>query len=341
MRKLLNTLYVTTPKSYLWKDGLAIVVSVEQQERLRLPVHNLNGIVCFGQVSCSPALMRFCAENEILISFLDRNGQFQARVEGPVSGNVLLRRAQYRTADDPGKAAAVTVMLLAGKVANERAVLRRHCREHPEAAPVLEPAIARQGELLEQVCQTGQVDVLRGLEGKAADVYFSVFNTLRLNPDPAFEFAGRSRRPPLDRINAMLSFAYTLLLHEVVGAMESVGLDPAAGFLHCDRPGRPSLALDMMEEFRSWVGDRFVLSLLNNRRIGAGDFTVAANGAVLLTDDGRKTFLGGWQQRKQEVIEHPFAGEKMPLGLLFFVQARILAKYLRGEIDCYVPFVRK
>lgn len=338
MRKLLNTLYVMTPGTYLSKEGLAVVASREQKEVARFPSHNLSSIVCFGRVSCSPYLMHFCAENDILISFLGEDGRFLARVEGPVSGNVLLRREQYRIADDPERARALTVMLLSGKLANSRAVLRRFLRDHGDLENV------RKSEnfltvLLGLLKRVGSVEELRGVEGKGAERYFSVFQGLILNP--AFEFGGRNRRPPQDEVNALLSFTYSIVLSEVVGALEIVGLDPAAGFLHCDRPGRPSLGLDLLEEFRSWLADRFVLSLINLKRVNVKDFSRNGNGSVLLNDNGRKIVVDAWQKRKREEFEHPYLGEKMPIGTLFFVQARLLARYIRGELDSYVPYIWK
>ncbi|WP_176012567.1 type I-C CRISPR-associated endonuclease Cas1c [Victivallis sp. Marseille-Q1083] len=341
MRKLQNVLYVTTQGAYLNKDGQAVAVQIDGKEAGRFPIHNLKGIVVFGRVACSPYLMHFCAENEVSIAFCDENGHFLARVQGPVSGNVLLRRAQYRVADTVEGAARMTMFLLAGKLANTRAVLRRFCRDHePENQPV-RLAIRQLSQLIDGLRQATEVEVMRGIEGKAADVYFGVFDHLILNKSDEFQFQGRSRRPPLDRVNALLSFAYTILLNEVVGALESVGLDPASGFLHCDRPGRASLALDMLEEYRACLGDRLSLSLINLKQIGAGDFQVLSNGAVWLNDEGRKKFLTAWQQRKQEIVVHPVIGEKIPVGLLFWIQARLLAKYLRGEVEAYVPYIWK
>ncbi|MBR4254468.1 MAG: type I-C CRISPR-associated endonuclease Cas1 [Lentisphaeria bacterium] len=341
MRKLLNTLYVSTPGAYLSKEGMAIQIARPEMPPVRLPAINLAGIVCFGRVSCSPYLMNYCAENSILISFLDEHGRFLARVEGPVSGNVLLRKEQYRIADDPGRNALAVKTLLLGKLANSRAVLRRFLRDHdPENAAVAGAADGIR-ELMRQLTNETSVEIMRGLEGKAADLYFSVFDALVLQQKDAFPFTSRSRRPPRDRINAMLSFVYVLLTHEVIAGLEAVGLDPASGFLHCDRPGRPSLALDLVEELRAPVADRFVLSLINNRRISKGDFSEFENGAVYLNDAGRKVVLDAWQQRKREVITHPFIGERIPLGLLFFVQARLFAKFVRGEEDAYASFIWK
>ena len=341
MRKLQNTLYITTAGTYLSIDGLALVIQRKDQETVRLPSHNFAGIVCFGRVSCSPYLMHFCAKNGIHLSFLDEFGRFLARVEGEVSGNVLLRREQYRIADSPARSTQAAMMLIAGKVANQRAVIRRFKRDHSPVSDALQQADIAISKILERIKEGESVDTLRGLEGKAADIYFSVFDELILNRDPQFRFTGRNRRPPLDMVNAMLSFSYTLLLQDAVAGLEAVGLDPAVGFLHRDRPGRQSMALDLMEEFRPYAGDRFVLSLINNKRIDASDFQTRINGAVLLNADGRKKFLSAWQQRKQEVLEHPFLKEKMPVGLLFFIQARLLAKYIRGEMDYYLPFVWK
>ena len=341
MRKLLNTLYVTTPGSYLSLDGLALVIRREEQETARLPSHNFSGIVCFGRVSCSPYLMHFCAEQGILISFLDGFGRFLARVEGPVSGNVLLRREQYRIADSPERSARTVMMLVAGKIANQRAVLRRFRRDYAPVSEAMTRAESGLDRILENLRDETTVDALRGQEGKAADLYFSVFDELIRDRESPFRFEGRNRRPPLDMVNALLSYSYTLLLHETIAGLETVGLDPAVGFLHRDRPGRQSLALDLLEEFRPYAGDRFILSLINNKRLTPSDFETRANGAVYLNEEGRKKFLTAWQQRKQETLEHPFLKEKMPVGLLFFVQARLLAKYVRGEMDYYIPFVWK
>lgn len=341
MRRLLNTLYVTSQGSRLSKEGLAIRIETEEKGVMLLPSHNLSGIVCFGRVWCSPPLMRFCADSGIPIAFFDENGRFFARVEGPVSGNVHLRRAQYRAADSPEQSCALVRALLAGKLANSRAVLRRFLRDHDSGDQTVATAANRLTDLIGMLETAETVDSLRGIEGKAADVYFSVFDRLRTKPDEAFRFHGRSRRPPMDRMNALLSFAYSLLLNDMAAALESVGLDPAVGFLHCDRPGRPSLALDMMEEHRAAIADRFALSLVNNRRISESDFRIHSNGATLLTDEGRKKFLVYWQQRKKDEMEHGFIGEKIPLGLLFFIQARIMAKRLRGEIDGYAPHIWK
>lgn len=341
MRRLLNTLYVTTEGCRLSKEGLAIRIETDEKAPMLLPSHNLSGIVCFGRVWVSPPLMRFCADSGISIAFFDEAGRFFARVEGPISGNVHLRRSQHRAADSPEQSRELVRAILAGKLANSRAVLRRFLRDHDSKDDAVATAADRLTDLIASLETAESVDSLRGIEGKAADVYFSVFDRLRTKRDEAFRFHGRSRRPPMDRMNALLSFAYSLLLNDAIAALESVGLDPSIGFLHCDRPGRPSLALDMMEEHRAPIADRFALSLVNNRRIAENDFRIHVGGATLLTDEGRKKFLVYWQQRKKDEIEHGFLEEKIPLGLLFFIQASIMAKRLRGEIDGYAPHVWK
>lgn len=339
MKKLLNTLFVTTQGAYLNKDGLSVVVNIERKEALRLPVHNLGGIVCFGQVSCSPFLMHFCAENDVMISFLSEQGQFLARVHGPVSGNVLLRKAQYRQSELPDSSAAIARSIVIGKIANSRTVLQRYLRDHDDN-PEISAVILRLKHHMASLSRLElNTDSIRGVEGEAAENYFSVFNQLITVPETEFSFSGRNRRPPLDPVNAMLSFVYTLLAHDIESALESVGLDPAVGFLHCDRPGRAGLALDMQEEFRSFIADRLVLSLINLRQVSSSGFKTNANGAVTMDDNTRKTILSAYQQRKKETIEHHFINEKIDVGLLFFVQARLMAKFLRAELDAYPPFI--
>lgn len=348
MKKLLNTLYVTSLGAGLRKDGENVVVEVEGAERGRVPLHLLGGLVAFGSTWASPALMQACAAGGIGMVFLDRNGRFQARVEGPVAGNVLLRRAQYRVSDDlDGGAADIAAGLVAGKVANQRAVLLRSLRDHgaggdPADVAALAAACDRLAVVLRGLARPGQtMDRLRGLEGEAGNVYFSVFDRLIRSPDAELRFRGRSRRPPLDAVNALLSFLYTLLVHDCRSALESVGLDPAVGFLHRDRPGRPSLALDLMEELRPVLADRLALSLLNRRQLRARDFRFADGGAVLLTDDARKLVLTAWQERKREERQHPFLGEKAALGLVPHLQAQLLARHLRGDLDAYPPWLWK
>ncbi len=341
MKKLLNTLYVTTPGLYLRKDGQAIEVRKHRELVTRLPILNLDGIVLFEQTALSGQLMNFCALNDILITHLDRNGRFLARIEGPVSGNVLLRREQFRAADNPERTGKIARNVLLGKLANTKNVLLRFLRDHPATphTPEIEGAANFLRELIKKMRRQTDPEILRGIEGAAAERYFSVFDHLITNEHAAFRFAGRSRRPPLDAVNALLSLAYTLLTHDLSGALEAVGLDPAVGFLHTDRPGRVSLALDMQEEFRSFWADRLVLTLLNLKQLTPGDFRTGATGAVQLTDRGRKIFLTAYQARKREEVRHPLTGEKMAFGLLPFLQARLLAKHLRGELSEYPPLV--
>lgn len=341
MTILLNTLYVTTQGAYVGKDGEAIVVRVDGAVALRVPIHHLAGIVCFGQVSCSPAVMHACAEADVAISFLSESGRFLARVQGPVSGNVLLRREQYRRADDPAATAALARAIVAGKVANARTVLRRAVRDHPEAAGAgaIADAAHQLGGVLARLRGTHEVERIRGIEGEAAKLYFAVFDHLITAQKEAFTFSGRSRRPPMDRVNALLSFVYTLLLHDVRAALESVGLDPAVGYLHRDRPGRPGLALDLMEEFRSWLADRLVLSLINRQQVAGEGFRAEEGGAVIMDTSTRKVVLSAWQDRKREEITHPFLGERMTVALALQIQARLFARHLRGDIDAYPPFI--
>ncbi|QHI69688.1 type I-C CRISPR-associated endonuclease Cas1c [Tichowtungia aerotolerans] len=340
MKKHLNTLYVTTQKAYLHKEGQSVVVNVEQESKLRVPIHTLDGIVCFGVVSMSPFLMHHCAENNVAVSFLSEYGKFLARIQGPVSGNVLLRREQYRVADRSAAASAIARNILLGKIANARAVLRRALRDHGEQ-PALKTAENRLSQYLRRLQQPMPIEELRGNEGEAAASYFAAFPQLITVKDAAFSFRGRNRRPPTDPVNAMLSFAYTLLVHDCRSALEGVGLDPCVGYLHADRPGRPSLALDLMEEFRALLADRLVLSLINRRQIQPGDFNDSAGGAVSMTDAARKTLLAAWQKRKQEEIIHPYLEEKCKIGLLPHLQAQLLARHLRGDLDAYPPFIWK
>lgn len=346
MRKQLNTLYITTDGAWLHKDGANIVMSVDREERARLPVHMLESLVCFGRVLVSPPLLGYCAEQSISVSFLTSYGKFLARVEGPVSGNVLLRREQYRVADDPACCAAIVRNVLSGKLHNQRMVLGRTLRDHGDKLAdidlaALQHAHMRLKRITAVLPHDATVDLLRGHEGEAAQAYFGAFDHLIRVPDADLRFRGRSRRPPLDAVNALLSFLYTLVTHDCRSALESVGLDPAVGFLHRDRPGRPSLALDLAEEFRAMLADRLTLSLINRRQLGTRDFRTMDNGAVLLADDARKTVLTAYQERKRELLLQPFLGEKIAIGLLPFVQAQLLARHLRGDLDGYPPFLWK
>jgi CRISPR-associated protein Cas1 len=343
MKRLLNTLYVTTQGSYLARDGETVLVRTEHETKLQVPVHTLGGIVCFGQVSCSPPLMELCAEYNVSISFLSERGKFLARVQGPVSGNVLLRREQYRRADDESASSEIARTMLIAKIANCRTVLLRCARERSkdEGTEALQPAIGDLARILKSLeCRTS-LNALRGAEGEAANTYFGVFDNLILAQKEDFTFMERSRRPPLDNMNALLSFIYTLLAHDVASALEGVGLDPAVGFLHRDRPGRPSLALDLMEELRSFLADRLALSLVNRQQIKGKGFHRTETGAVMMDDKTRKELLVSYQKRKQEEIQHPFLGEKVAIGLLPHCQAMLLARYLRDDLDGYPPFIWK
>ena len=343
---MLNTLYVTSEDAWMRKDGANLVVEVDGVERGRAPLHLLDGVVSFGRAGASPALLAACAEAGVTVSYLNPNGRFQARVEGMRTGNVLLRRTQYRVADDPVRKAVVVRGIVAAKAANQRAVLRRAVRDHGEAMAVearaaLSAAEARLTDVARRTLATQEVDSLRGLEGEAALVYFGVFDHLVRVEGPEFRFQGRSRRPPLDRINALLSFLYAMLGHDCRSALEAHGLDPQVGLLHADRPGRASLALDLMEELRPVLADRLALSLVNRRQIGAADFVVEEAGGVRLTDDARKRVLVAWQERKRDELRHPFLGETVALGLVANLQAQLLARHLRGDLDGYPAFIWK
>ncbi len=342
MKKHLNTLFVTTQGAYLAKDGETIAVRVDGEVVLRLPVHTLDGIICFGNVGCSPFLMGFCAERDVTLSFLSENGRFLARVQGPVSGNVLLRREQYRRADDPAFSANIARQFVTGKIANCRTAMQRALRDHPDKVDTvaLEKAVSRLTASLRRLQDELPLDEVRGIEGDAAHVYFGVFDHLLVREKESFFLRERNRRPPLDRMNCLLSFLYTLLMHDVRSALESVGLDPAVGYLHRDRPGRPGLALDVMEEFRPMV-DRLAISLVNLGQLQGKDFTISESGAIRMTDAARKTVLVSYQKRKQEELSHPFLDEKMEIGLFFYAQALLLSRLLRGELDGYPPVIWK
>lgn len=344
MKKLLNTVYVTSEGAALRKDGENLVADVEGAERSRVPLHMLSAVVVFGAIHVSPPLMGALAAAGITLTFLDRNGRFQARLEGPVTGNILLRRAQYRACDRPEE---VVRSIVIGKVANQRAVLMRSLRDYgaeqaPEDRDALDRVTDRLAHILRRVERADEtLDQLRGSEGEAAQLYFSVFGHLIRAPDEAMRWTGRSRRPPLDPVNALLSFLYTLLAHDCRSALEGVGLDPAAGFLHRDRPGRPSLALDLMEELRPVLADRLALSLINRRQLRARDFETRDGGAVMMGEEARKTVLTAWQERKREERLHPFLEEKAPFGLVPHLQAQMLARHLRGDLDAYPPWFWK
>jgi len=341
MRQLLNTLFVTTQGSYLAKTGDTVEVVYEQQTKLRVPIHTLGSIVCFGNVGCSPFLLGLCGERNVHLSFLTEHGHFLARIHGPVSGNVLLRKEQYRRSDDLTASAGIARSIVLAKLANSRVVLQRSLRDRPqmEGQEAIEKAISDLGHNMEDLKQSDNLDSIRGIEGIAANTYFSVFDCLITIHKEHFYLRERNRRPPLDNVNSLLSFVYTLLVHDIEAALEGVGLDPAVGFLHRDRPGRPSLALDLMEEMRAYLADRLVLSLVNRQQVSPGGFRKTESGAVQMDEQTRKTVLVAWQKRKQEEIVHPFLQEKIPIGLLSHVQAMLLARFLRGELDGYPPFL--
>lgn len=341
MKKHLNTLFVTTQGAYLFKEGETVVVSVNRETKLRLPIHTIGGIICFGNVMCSPFLLGFCAEKDVTISFLTENGRFLARVQGPVSGNVLLRREQYRRADNPDATAQIIKSVLTGKISNCRTILNRALRDHKEKVDteVIKSAVTKLSFSLNRLQENIPPNVLRGIEGDAARVYFSVFDHLIFSGKSDFYFKERNRRPPLDRVNCLLSFLYTIVMHDIRSALETTGLDPSVGFLHRDRPGRPGLALDMMEEFRPFMADRMALSMINLSQVKAEGFTVMKSGAVLMDDETRKTLLTAYQKRKQDLIFHPFINEKVTIGMLFHIQAMLMARYLREDIDGYPPFI--
>lgn len=346
MRRMLNTIYVTSDGAWLRKDGANLVVEVEGVEQGRVPLHMLDGVVSFGRPGSSPALMAACAEAGIAISHLDPNGRFLARIEGPRSGNVLLRRAQYRAADDPSRQMPIVRGMVVAKAANQRTVLQRALRDHagslaPAARESLSEAERRLAHVARRALVVDDVAALRGVEGEAAALYFGVFDHLIRHDGTEFRFSVRSRRPPLDRINALLSFLYAMLGHDCRSALEAHGLDAQVGFLHADRPGRAGLALDLMEELRPVLADRLALSLVNRQQVRAEDFIVEAAGGVRLTEAARKAVLVAWQARKREELRHPFLGEQAPLGLVANLQAQLLARHLRGDLDGYPGFVWK
>lgn len=343
MKKLLNTLYVTSEDSYLALDGENIVVLDKEKEVGRIPLHNLEGIVSFGYRGTSPALMGACADRNISLCYVTPNGKFLARVTGSVKGNVVLRKKQYEVSMNETDSLEISKNCIIGKIYNARWVLERATRDHSmqidtekvkSASKMLKDAAIR-------VQKSQSKDQLRGYEGEAASVYFSVFDELILQQKKDFVFSDRNRRPPTDNVNAMLSFVYTLLTNNIASALETVGLDPYVGMMHTDRPGRASLALDMIEELRPVLADRFVLSLINKKVVNVKDFIKKENGAVLMKDDARKKFLSEWQNRKKETLTHPYLKEKMEWGMVPYVQAMLLARYLRRDLDAYPPFLWK
>ena len=340
MKKLANVLYVTTPEAYLSLDGENVVIKKGEHSSTRLPLHNLENIICFNYLGISPALMGACAERNVGLCFLTPNGRFLARITGKVTGNVLLRKKQYEVSEKEASSVPIAASFLLGKIANSRKVVERALRDH--AMLVDTQALSGVSTALKtilgqvQTCET--IGDLMGYEGSAARLYFGVFDCLILQQREAFNFKERSRRPPLDKMNSLLSFLYTLLTNDVASALEGVGLDPYVGFLHQDRPGRPSLALDLMEELRAVFADRLALSLVNRKQVTAKGFTQKESGGILMDDDTRKTVLTAWQERKKEEVIHPYLKERIPFGLIPHVQAMLLARFLRGDLDAYPPF---
>lgn len=343
MKKLQNTLYITTPDAYLSLDGENIVLSVNKEERGRKPLHLFESIVVFGYLGVSPALLGKCAEYGIIITFLTPSGKFLSRSVGKTYGNVIVRRAQYRIADDPERSLHIAANMLSAKMTNSAAVLRRALSDHRERvdAEKIENVAADIRYSAVRAYSAQSAESLRGLEGECANRYFSVFDEMILAQKESFRYDSRNRRPPLDPVNAMLSFGYSLMTSMCISALESAGLDPYVGFFHTERPGRCSLALDLLEEFRAPFVDRFVLTMINKKVVSEASFYTKENGAVLLTDTARAEFLTQWQKKKSEEIIHPYLKEKVQWGMIPFVQAMLLAKYLRGDIDDYPPFIWK
>lgn len=343
MKKLLNTLYITSEDSYLSLDGENIVVFEQAKEIGRVPLHNLEAIVSFGYRGASPALMGGCADRNISLCFLTPQGKFLARVTGRVKGNVILRKQQYEISNDPVVSLSIAKNCILGKVYNSRWVLERATRDHSLQVDVdqVKRASGFLKNSLESIVACTDMAQLRGYEGEAASVYFGVLNQLILQQKKDFVFSGRNKRPPLDNVNAMLSFVYTLLTGMIASALETVGLDPYVGFMHTDRPGRVSLALDLIEELRPVLADRFVLTLINRKMVTGKDFTRKEDGAVLMSEKARKNLLIEWQNKKKEIITHPYLNEKVEWGMIPFVQAMLLARYLRGDLDEYPPFFWK
>lgn len=343
MRHLLNTLFVTSEDAYLSLEGENVLVNRDKTAAARFPLHNLQMIVSFSYAGASPALMGACAERDIGLCFCTPRGKFLARTTGISRGNVLLRRHQYRCADNPVESCRIARTMIFGKVYNARWSMERMRRDHKMRIDdtAFEQVCTMHKDLLPTILETTNLESLLGLEGAAANAYFGVFDQMILRQKEDFSFTERNRRPPLDNVNAMLSFVYSMLANDCASALESVGLDAYVGFLHRDRPGRASLSLDLMEELRPCMADRFVLTVINNRLLSAADFEKSESGAVRMRDEGRRRFLKYWQERKQDLITHPYLEEKLPWGLVPYVQALLLARYLRGDLDEYPPFLWK
>lgn len=343
MKRLLNTLYISNPDCYLSLDGENVVVKMKEEEVGRIPLHNIESIVTFGYTGVSPKLMGHCAENNISITFLSGSGKFLATICGESKGNVILRKEQYRISDNTDTSIQIARNMIVGKLFNSKWILERAIRDYPlrlDTGRLKKQSITLSNSI-QKVQDTVNMDQLRGIEGEAASVYFSVFNELILQQKDQFIFDKRNKRPPLDNVNALLSFSYTLLTSMCRSALETVGLDAYVGFMHTDRPGRASLALDIMEELRSVMADRFVLTLINKRIISSNGFHIKENGAVIMDDDTKKTVISAWQSKKQDQIIHPYLNERIEWGMVPYVQSLLLSRYIRGDLDEYPPFLWK
>lgn len=338
MRKLLNTLYITTANSYLSKDGLNLVVTVDQKEIFRIPVINIESIIYFGYLGMSPGAVKLCTDNNVSVAFLSPTGNYIGRIQAKTHGNVLLRTAQYSKSQQPEISLPISRNIIAAKIQNYRNILLRFNRDNGINEKISEAA-SHLDNCKEKAIRAENPDILRGIEGEAANAYFAVLQDMILHQKQDFVFKGRNRRPPRDAVNAMLSFAYTLIAHDYTAALETVGLDPYVGFFHTLRPGRTSLSLDLMEEVRAYLGDRFVLSLINRKQITPADFRQQTTDGIVMTDNGRRTFIKAWQKRKKEEITHPYLNEKICVGLIPYVQAQLLARYLRDDLDAYPVFL--
>jgi CRISP-associated protein Cas1 len=342
MKKHLNTLYITSDEAYVHKERETFIVKVDDKKVFQAPIHTIENIVCFGFKPLTPQIMAFCAENNVGISYLTESGKFLARVYGQQKGNVILRKTQYAISDDEYQSLQIAKPIIAAKVSNYRYLLLRHQRNHPDkSSDDVSSASETLGSRLANIEQADSLDELRGYEGECANTYFSVLSYLITTQKEDFNFVQRTKRPPLDPANALLSFLYAILANDVRSALETVGLDPQVGFLHQIRPGRPSLALDIMEEFRAYLGDRVMLNLINLKQVTIKDFDIRESGEVRMSDNARKELLTAYQKRKQEEITHPFLGEKMTIGLLPHIQAQLLARYIRGDMETYPPFYLK
>jgi len=341
MKKYLNTLFVNTQGAYIFHEGEAVVIRVNSEDVLRVPVHLIEGLVCFGNVAITSPLLALCGRHGVTVSLLSENGRFLARVRSGVKGNVLLRRAQYRMADDLTKRVELARGFILGKLANSKTILQRAARDHGDkgGGEALSHAGGMLSSFIEAARRETDIEALRGIEGEAARIYFEVFNHAITAQKENFFLHSRNRRPPLDNMNALLSFAYTLMVHDAESALEAIGLDPQVGFLHAERPGRPSLALDLIEELRSVIADRLALTLVNLKQVQAQGFRTTESGGIIMDDKTRKIVIMAYQKRKKEEITHPFLEENVPIGLLLHVQALLLARFIRGDLDAYPPFL--